>query len=595
MYTTATSARPMAVAFVVASLTLCLAVPAAARQADDKAKKRAQKEEQAAAKKERKYVEFREKSKALYGKDPNFKAEVDTEMREVLRAHSEYAFSVNLSDSMAEYVTRQGDRLKRDDALYDNPLVQDYVNRLGQSLVPQSSPRKYAFKVMLNPVPEARSLATGTVYVTTGILAAADNESQFAYVLAHEIAHIERDHWRDDVLVGKAVERENQNVGRKSNLFGGIARIAGSAVGGAYWGWTAGMLAEIAVPTIYKLVSPDRAVEWDKIQEDEADKLALQYMLDRKYDPRQVKYFYENLAALGGGDPRVETGFMARTERIAERVETYNQLVPALSLASVTFLPAVYDRRVLDNLVPAPASAPEAKSGAPAGAQPLNPQASLGARQAATSRALAALTPEIEQAIESGTLIATPADGRTILAEVNRDNGIRALYYDLFQMAIKNLEWSVKTRSDDPYAQYYYGKALRLVARSATDRARAANAFRKAISEDPRGVVPEARFYLALTLMGDTGTTYDTEVSRNLKEYVSSFQKTHGGELPPNMEVVYAYLKEMGDRTWTAVPVVNVSTRVDAAVAPTQAAPPAPPIEAPAKPPATDKKRTRRQ
>jgi hypothetical protein len=235
---------------------------------------------------------------------------------------------------------------------------------------------------------------------------------------------------------------------------------------------------------------------------------------------------------------------------------------------------AAYDMRTLTGLGAMPQALPSGTN-TPSKAQPLNAQAAES-HQAATGRTVTAMTAEIEAAIADGRLKASTEEGYAVLAQINRDNGIRALYYDLFKMAQANLETSIKIRSNDPLAQFYFGKALRQTARTRTELNKAADAFRKAIAEDSRGVVPEARFYLALTLMSEAGTSYDAEIIRNFKEYVLLYQNGHGGTLPPNMEMVYGYLKETGDRTWTALPVVNVSTRADTAVAPTQTAQPVP-------------------
>jgi len=109
--------------------------------------------------------------------------------------------------------------------LYENPLAQDYVNRVGQSMVPAGSDKLYAFKIMLNPVPEAKSLSTGTIYVSTGLLASIDNEAQLAYVLGHEIAHVEKEHWKDDVLVAEGLEDWNEKNRQQREKFGLVAKI----------------------------------------------------------------------------------------------------------------------------------------------------------------------------------------------------------------------------------------------------------------------------------------------------------------------------------------------------------------------------------
>ena len=85
-----------------------------------------------------------------------------------MREHTEFAFDLNRRNGIDGQISRDGDKLKIYDALYDNPLAQDYVNRLGQSLVPSTTTRLYAFKIRLNPIPEAHALSTGTVYISSG-------------------------------------------------------------------------------------------------------------------------------------------------------------------------------------------------------------------------------------------------------------------------------------------------------------------------------------------------------------------------------------------------------------------------------------------
>ena len=89
-----------------------------------------------------------------------------------------------------------GDRLRLQTGLYDNKLVADYINRVGQRLVPADSDRLFAFRLVMDPIPFAETLSTGTIYISTGLVSLLDNEAQLAYVLAHEMAHVQLDHWR---------------------------------------------------------------------------------------------------------------------------------------------------------------------------------------------------------------------------------------------------------------------------------------------------------------------------------------------------------------------------------------------------------------
>ena len=78
----------------------------------------------------------------------------------------------------------------------NNQYLNDYVNYVGQRLVAAGSRRNIPYTFLVSEDPQVNAFATmgGRVYVTTGLMQAADNEAQFASVVAHEIAHIERRH-----------------------------------------------------------------------------------------------------------------------------------------------------------------------------------------------------------------------------------------------------------------------------------------------------------------------------------------------------------------------------------------------------------------
>src|SRR6185503_10350331 len=128
----------------------------------NKKDKPAKDEKNTLSKQERKWLEVYKFSKQRFDTNPDFRLEVEEAYRRMQREHSEYAFSINAQDAKGELVKSDKFKVKATTTLYENPLAQDYVNRVGQSMVPAGSDKLYAFKIMLNPVPEARSLSTGT-------------------------------------------------------------------------------------------------------------------------------------------------------------------------------------------------------------------------------------------------------------------------------------------------------------------------------------------------------------------------------------------------------------------------------------------------
>ena len=109
------------------------------------------------SKEEKEYQKIKKFSLDLYLKDPEFRDAVEDSYLQKQREHSEYAYYINTRNPATQQVTRDGDKLRVEYALYDNPLAQDYINRVGQSLVPNGSNRLYTFRIMLNPIPESRA------------------------------------------------------------------------------------------------------------------------------------------------------------------------------------------------------------------------------------------------------------------------------------------------------------------------------------------------------------------------------------------------------------------------------------------------------
>jgi hypothetical protein len=527
------------------------AAPPAPQDKDkDKDKKKEEKKDAQPklSKQERKYQEIKKFSLDLYNKDPEFRDQVEDSYRAKMREHSEYAYALNTRDSGDTQVMRNGDKLKIVDALYDNPLAQDYINRVGQSIVPGSSQKLYAFKITLNPVPEARSLSTGTVYVSTGLLSVVDNEAQLAYVLGHEVGHVERDHWHDDVLVAQGIEPFNEKQAKKRAFWGAVIGAAAGSIAGASGASGAdavqiGLLAFQLAPSLLKFAYPDAINSWDRLQEDEADQLGLKYMLERNYDPREVPKFFASLQRATSRDPRVGLGFMADSDRVGERLVQVNSLLSGMGSA------------LKDNLL-------VGSSNLGGVGKSLDPQRDAAQRAVTAAKSInTQMAAEIRAKLDAGELIGSTAEFEAVMAELKRDNGVRAYYYDMFQMARTNLEESLAIRSNDPYAHFYYGKVLKLTAHKPAEKTRALAEFVRAIELDKRRVLPEARMHRALALIDNKDGSQVAEITANLKEYVTLYQRAHGGALPPNMDVIYDYLQEAGDLTWSAPPAVNISTK----------------------------------
>jgi predicted Zn-dependent protease len=467
------------------------------------------KEAKARASETKKYQTLTEFAEDLYASDPDFRDQVDDAYLHLQSTQAEEAYRINISRRKELLATEnEGEVLKLRRALYDNPRVQEYVNRLGQQIVPEDSEKLYSFKVIVSPIPYAYTLSTGTVLVSTGMISLLDNEAQLAYVLAHELAHVYKDHWRIKVMIPLAESEYNKKQERKRAFLTGILTLAGAGMGaaiagreGAGIGAVSGLVAGVAIGHYY---SRNIGLDWNVVQENEADDFALKATLGKAFDIQEVPRLYTTMAQAARVDNRMQLGFLGARARIRERSEYAQKLIS-------------------------------------------------GSLQA-----------QFQEALKANKLKGTSPEFNLITAELKRDNGIEAFYYDMFQMAKMNLQQSVTLRSDDPLAAYYYGRVMKQVGRTKEELDIAQQSLLKAISLDTRNDIPEVQLHRALMLMDSKESGNQSEAVAALKTYITSYERkrvtsiSNEGLVPPNVDILYGYMRLLGDKTWKAPDLAEV-------------------------------------
>ncbi len=166
--------------------------------------------------------------------------------------------------------------VERSSKLIDDPVVTEYVNRVGQNLVRNSDAKvPFTIKVIDSDEVNAFALPGGFFYVNSGLILRAEEESELAGVMAHEISHVCARHGTKNATKGEAMQ---------------LAMIPLMLLGPGGWaGYGIYEAASLAIPVTYLKFSRDA--------EREADYLGVEYMYKAGYDPNSYVTFFERIQA----------------------------------------------------------------------------------------------------------------------------------------------------------------------------------------------------------------------------------------------------------------------------------------------------------
>ena len=170
--------------------------------------------------------------------------------------------------------------------LVDDPVITEYVNRLGQNLVRNSDAKvPFIIKVIDSEEVNAFALPGGFMFVNTGLILKAGNEAELAGVLAHEIAHVAARHGTKQATRGELLNYASMSL----IFFGGWA------------GYAVRQVAGLAIPLGF--------LEFSRAMESQADHLGLEYAYKTGYDPLAFVDFFEKIES----QEKKKPGTIART------------------------------------------------------------------------------------------------------------------------------------------------------------------------------------------------------------------------------------------------------------------------------------------
>ncbi len=218
---------------------------------------------------------------------------------------------IALGRQLAQEVQRQA-------KILDDPIISEYVNRMGQNLARHSDARvPFTFQVIEDESLNAFALPGGYVFVNTGLIKIADEEDELAGAIAHEIAHV--------------AARHMTRQATKSQLANLLTAPLGAVLGG-WTGYAARQGLGVGIPAMF--------LSFSRAAESEADYLGVQYLYAAGYDPNGAISIFEKMESLRRKEPgriaRIFATHPMDSERIDRTQQEIQTILPARSEYVIT-------------------------------------------------------------------------------------------------------------------------------------------------------------------------------------------------------------------------------------------------------------------
>jgi len=222
--------------------------------------------------------------------------------------------------------------LEESGAVHEEPQVEAYLNSLFEQFVPPltDSPQyRFRLRILRDPTLNAFTLANGSIYANSGLMARLKTRQQFAFVMGHEISHV----MKRDILYFRDQYYDKTIT----------AKVADLLLTPALTAFGFGGVGELGVSLTYAA----SITGYGREREAEADQEALLTLQRLGYDEREAMRVFELFLAEHDRYAKgIEIGFLSSHPSNRQRLEVVKQALGAQALDM--FKPETVDHEFLD-------------------------------------------------------------------------------------------------------------------------------------------------------------------------------------------------------------------------------------------------------